>query len=49
MEDAAVFDAIIREQSASYQGFQIHGIAYRELKRFPIGPKMDWGLCEKIR
>jgi hypothetical protein len=48
MEDNVIFDAIIHEQSASYDRFEIHGLAYRELKRFRLGPKMEWVLCEKV-
>jgi hypothetical protein len=39
---------MIVESGGSAERFEIHGVAYREIRRFKIGETTDWVLCERI-
>jgi hypothetical protein len=48
LEDANVIDEIARAAGGTPQRFEIHGIAYGEIRRFRIGRDVDWVLCERL-
>jgi len=47
LEDLVIVDAAVRASKGKRQRFQIHGIPYRLIKRFPISKTNEWALCEK--
>ena len=48
LEDLVIVDAAIRASKGKRERFEIHGIAYRLIKSFPISKTNEWILCEKI-
>ena len=50
LTDLDKVETVVRESGGSINNFQIHGIRYRLIKKFPIGenPLVYWALCEKI-
>ncbi len=48
LEDSFVIDRVVAEGHGSLDSFEIHGVPYRVMKKFPIGRKVKWVLCEKI-
>jgi hypothetical protein len=47
LEDAPIIEAMMKENGGPGR-ISVHGIYYRELKRFPLGERVDWVLCEKL-
>lgn len=48
LEDEPILDAIIAESGGSRERFVIHGVAYRVVRRFPIGRDVPWVLAERL-
>ncbi len=48
LEDDDTMDAIIQMASGTPERFEVHGIAYRVVRRFPIAPARDWVLAGRV-
>jgi hypothetical protein len=48
LEDGPVIDRIAAAAGGTRDGFTIHGITYRVVKRFAIGADAEWTLAERV-
>ena len=48
LESTAVFELILKGTQYTLDDFEIHGLWYRQRRRFPIGNDSEWVLCERI-
>ena len=48
IEDAPVLKDIAEKAGGNLQGFTLHGMRYREARRFRIAPGVDWLLAERV-
>ncbi|HXV26338.1 MAG TPA: hypothetical protein VED46_19055 [Alphaproteobacteria bacterium] len=48
LEDEGVLAEIARKAGGSLDYFEVYGIAYEAVERFPIAPEIDWVLARRI-
>jgi hypothetical protein len=48
LEDADIMQQIIAQSGGGPERFELHGVAYRLWRRFPIGPDQHWVLAERL-
>lgn len=49
LEDSPIIEHLQGPGAGDGDVFEVHGVAYREVRRFKIGARVDWVLCEKVR
>jgi len=48
LEDSHVIAVVLRETGGSEDRFEVHGVPYHVIRKFPIGLDVDWVLCQKM-